>query len=57
MGARFRQAFPDQHLTLIYRSGDPRGVNRLRELGQALYRPPAREKQTDAVLDLPAMSI
>jgi len=57
MRARFRQAFPDQHLTLIYRGGDPRGVNRLRELGQTLYRPPAREKQKHAVLDLPAMSI
>jgi arsenite-transporting ATPase len=57
MRARFRQAFPDQHLTLIYRGGDPLGVNRLRELGQTLYRPPAREKQKHAVLGLPAMFI
>jgi arsenite-transporting ATPase len=53
--ARFRQAFPDKHLTLIYRAGDPRGMNRLRELGQALYRPLPREKQKNVVLDLPAM--
>jgi arsenite-transporting ATPase len=57
MRARFRQTFPDQHLTLIYCGGDPRGMNRLRELGQTLYRPPAREKQKHVVLDLPAMSI
>jgi arsenite-transporting ATPase len=36
---RFRQAFARQQQTLIYRGDEPRGLARLRELGQALYRP------------------
>jgi arsenite-transporting ATPase len=54
--ARFRQVFPDQHLTLIYRAGDLRGLHRLRQLGRALYCPPSQEKPDDAALNLPVLS-
>jgi anion-transporting ArsA/GET3 family ATPase len=34
---KFQQLFPDKQLPLIYRTGEPRGVPRLLELGQAMY--------------------
>jgi arsenite-transporting ATPase len=34
---KFSEAFPDLHRTLIYRQGDLRGMERLDQLGQALY--------------------
>ena len=35
---RFQEAFGDCGQSVIYRCGEPRGIVRLRELGQALYR-------------------
>ena len=35
----FQRTYPGKHQTLIYRQSEPRGLNRLRELGQALYQP------------------
>jgi len=37
--AKFQQTFPDVHQALVYRRGEPLGLERLRELGQALYQP------------------
>jgi len=39
MRQKFSEAFPDLHHTLIYRQGEPRGVEQLSELGHALYGP------------------
>lgn len=36
---KFQQAFSDVHQTLVYRRGEPRGLERLGELGEALYQP------------------
>lgn len=36
---KFRQTFPAQSQSLIYRQGEPRGLERLGEFGEALYRP------------------
>lgn len=35
--ARFQQAFSHKHHTLVYRRGEPRGLERLGELGERLY--------------------
>ena len=35
---KLRKAFPDTYQALIYRAGEPRGLDRLAELGRALYR-------------------
>ena len=35
---RFQETFGDCHQSVVYRCGEPRGIDRLRELGQALYR-------------------
>ena len=56
MVGRFRQEFPGRHLTVVYRQQEPRGIARLKELGQALYRPLARENRNGIILDLPAVS-
>lgn len=34
---QFEKAFPELHRSVVYRCGDPRGPDRLTELGQALY--------------------
>lgn len=34
---RFRELFADVHRTVVYRWGEPRGISRLAELGQALF--------------------
>ena len=34
---KLEQAFPDKHQTLVYGRGEPRGLERLGELGKALY--------------------
>ncbi len=39
----FRQAFPKQQLSLVYRQGQPVGLDRLEELAQSLYRTASRE--------------
>ena len=38
---KFREAFPTTAQVLVYRRGEPRGLARLGELGQALYAAPA----------------
>jgi arsenite-transporting ATPase len=53
---KFRQTFGGRHQTLIYRQSEPRGLKRLGELGQALYRPRNMEEGHGAVSDLPALS-
>ena len=35
---KFRDAFPGTHQALVYRRGEPRGLERLGDLGGALYR-------------------
>jgi hypothetical protein len=34
---RFKTVFKDVHQILVYRCGEPRGAERLTELGRALY--------------------
>jgi arsenite-transporting ATPase len=53
---KFQQAFAGQHQTIIYRQSEPRGLKRLAELGQALYRPRTMENHHGAVTDMPALS-
>ena len=53
--AKFLQTFPG-HQTVIYRQSEPRGLKRLSELGQALYRPGIMENHHGAVTDMPALS-
>jgi arsenite-transporting ATPase len=36
---RFHQVFPQKHQVIVYRWGEPRGLDRLERLGQALYQP------------------
>jgi len=33
----YKRAFPDQHQTLVYQQGEPRGLEALGQLGEALY--------------------
>jgi arsenite/tail-anchored protein-transporting ATPase len=56
MKEKFRQTFADRHQTIIYRQTAPRGLKRLGELGQALYRPGIMENRHGAVTDMPALS-
>ena len=35
---QFKKGFPNIPQPLVYRQGEPRGLQRLEELGQALYR-------------------
>jgi arsenite-transporting ATPase len=44
------------HQTIIYRQTEPRGLQRLGELGQALYRPRIMENRHGAVADMSALS-
>lgn len=53
---KFRQTFAGMHQTVIYRQSEPRGLRRLGELGQVLYRPRIRENRRGLVTDLPALS-
>ena len=53
---KFQQTFAGRHQTVIYRQSDPRGLKRLRQLGQALYRPRIKENHHGAVTDMPALS-
>ena len=53
---KFRQTLSGCQQTVIYRQGEPRGLKRLAELGQALYRPGLMEKTHGVMADLPAMS-
>ncbi len=53
---KFRQTFPGRHQTVIYRQSEPRGLPRLGELGQALYRPGIRENRHGAVPDMLSLS-
>ena len=41
---KFRRAFPAAVQTVVYRGGEPRGLARLGELGQALYGAPATKE-------------
>ena len=52
---KFQQTFAG-HQTVIYRQSEPRGLKRLGELGQVLYRPRIMENHHGAVTDLPALS-
>ena len=47
VGKKFQQAFSKMHQTLIYRGTEPRGLERLRELGETLY-------DFGSIVDLPA---
>ena len=53
---KFQQTFADRHQTVIYRQTEPRGLKRLGELGQALYRPGIMENQHEVVTDMPSLS-
>jgi arsenite/tail-anchored protein-transporting ATPase len=53
---KFQQIFAGRHQTVIYRQSEPRGLKRLGELGQALYRPGIMENRHGAVADMPALS-
>jgi len=53
---KFRQTFAGRQQTIIYRQTDPRGLERLGELGQALYRPRIVENHHGAASDMPALS-
>jgi hypothetical protein len=53
---KFRRTFAGRHQTVIYRQSEPRGLKRLGELGQALYRPRVMENRHGAVADMPALS-
>jgi arsenite-transporting ATPase len=52
---KFQQTFPG-HLTVIHRQSEPRGLQRLTALGQALYRSRIMENRHGAVADMPALS-
>jgi arsenite-transporting ATPase len=52
---KFRHTFAG-HQTIIYRQSEPRGLKRLGELGQALYRANATENHHGAVTDMPALA-
>jgi len=41
----FYRAFPNKHQTLIYRWGEPRGLDQLAKLGDALYDAPAGSRR------------
>ena len=53
---KFQQTFAGRQQTVIYRQNEPRGLKRLGELGQVLYRPRVMEKHYAAVTDLSALS-
>lgn len=53
---KFQQTFAGRQLTVVYRQSEPRGLERLAELGQTLYRPRITENRHGAVTDLPALS-
>jgi len=52
--AKFQQTLTGQQ-AVIYRKSEPRGLQRLGELGRALYRPRMRENCHGAMAALPAM--
>lgn len=53
---KFRQTFGGRQQTVIYRQTEPRGLSRLGELGQLLYRPGIMENPHGLVTDLPVLS-
>jgi arsenite-transporting ATPase len=52
---KFQRTFTG-YQTVIYRQSEPRGLKRLGELGQALFRPKIMETQHGSVNDMPALS-
>jgi arsenite-transporting ATPase len=52
---KFQQTLIGQK-TVIYRQSEPRGLQRLGELGQALYRPRLMENRHGTMAALPALS-
>jgi arsenite-transporting ATPase len=56
MRKEFQHTFPRRHQTVIYRQSEARGLSRLGELGQALYRPKRLENRHGAVTDMPSLS-
>jgi arsenite-transporting ATPase len=52
---KFQQTLTGQQ-TIIYRQSEPRGLQRLGELGRALYRPRLMENQHGAMAAMPALS-
>ncbi len=53
---KFQQTFAGRQQTIIYRQSEPRGLKRLSELGQALYRPRIMENRRGGITDMPALS-
>ena len=53
---KFQQTFPGRHQTVIYRQSEPRGLKRLGDLGQVLFRAGIMENQHGAVTDMPLLS-
>jgi arsenite-transporting ATPase len=52
---KFQRTFPGRQ-TIIYRQSEPRGLQRLGELGRALFRPKIMENHHGAVTDMPVLS-
>jgi arsenite-transporting ATPase len=53
---KFQQTFAERRQAVIYRQSELRGLKRLGELGQALYRPGIMENPHGLVTDLSALS-
>jgi arsenite-transporting ATPase len=53
---KFQQTCAGRQQPVIYRQSEPRGRQRLGELGQALYRPKVMENPHGFVTDMPALS-
>lgn len=53
---KFQHAFAGPRQTVVHRQSEPRGLPRLGELGQALYRPRIMENYHGIMVDLPALS-
>ena len=46
---KFQETFSDKHQTLVFRQEEPRGLDRLEKLGEALYRPTGIMKDAGGV--------
>jgi arsenite/tail-anchored protein-transporting ATPase len=46
---KYRQAFTGRHQTLVYRRGELSGIERLGELGAALYQPERKNRRADVL--------
>ncbi|MCK9377838.1 MAG: ArsA family ATPase [Syntrophobacterales bacterium] len=53
--ARYLQEFDNRHLTTVYRQHEPRGLEPLAELGQALFRVAMKESPHGVTVDMPAL--